>query len=346
MPTLNRQDFLLRTISYYLLDDNVHPLYIGDASPENSAKKVTDRSKKSNLIKYYHLEGMSDRDTMIFLANEAQKDGYEYCAFQGDDDFFVVDSLSRAAEFLKDHSEYRTVQGSAVTVELDRPGPFGKILSVDNYWLRPELNKETGADRVKELADNYWVPNFSVHRTQEFIEDFTDSHFVKDRNWGEITNCFSCAIKGKSKYLDIFYLIRNVHSGIEHETSDEWRSSEEWGSSYKSSVLSLSHKLSNHDKIDLNTSKAYVKRGVSRYLRCNVDTKTSTYQSIKRSLSKKKLIYLTFKKIEGIAIDVCLFMFGSGVKNPRFMKSRYSIYHKEFKNIKNVLKGFDGESGN
>ncbi len=335
IPTLNRKDFILRAVAYYTMEDNVHPLYIGDASSKDIASEVKQYSRNSNVIKYYHVKGMGDRETMIFLAEKASKDNNKYCAFQGDDDFFIVKSLSKAAMFLKDNNDYRTAQGNAITVELNQSGAVGEIDNIGKYWSNPKLNSVDGMARMMELSNNYWVPNFSVHRTKEFIDDFTDSNFVKDRNWGEITNCFSCAIKGKSKYLDIFYLVRNVHAEIEHPSDFVWKKSKEWGASYEASVLSLADKLSKHDSIDLEISKKHVIKIIDIFLQKNdnANQALSLYEKSAFFLSNNNYILRSYRKIKSRFLLIFLFFFRGLAQNPMYMRSKYSKYHKEFVKI-------------
>ena len=75
---------------------------------------------------YYHWEKLNDRKTMIKLAEKANATSISnYCAYHGDDDFFVSKSLSMCAEFLDDNPAYATSQGRAFRFELNADGPYG-----------------------------------------------------------------------------------------------------------------------------------------------------------------------------------------------------------------------------
>ena len=54
---------------------------------------------------------------------------------------------------------------------MNEPGPFGDIKFVKPYWTRTEAEEESGIERIFRFGQNYWVPQFSVHRTNEFNDD-------------------------------------------------------------------------------------------------------------------------------------------------------------------------------
>ena len=162
IPTKNRLDFVIRTIQYYASINSPHPIFIGDASDRSSEEIVLNAAQNKIEIFYFHWENLGDRKTLSKLAQEASKTNItDYCAFHGDDDFFVSESLSKCAEFLDDNPAYATSQGRAFSFELNEDGAYGKLKDVGIYWNLKELKGDTALDRLKEISANYWVPNFS-----------------------------------------------------------------------------------------------------------------------------------------------------------------------------------------
>ena len=107
IPTLNRIDFVIRTIKYYVSIDSPHPIFIGDASSKSSKELVINAAENKIDIYYFHWENLNDRKTLSELAQEASKtNSIDYCAYHGDDDFFVPESLSKCADFLYDPRYY------------------------------------------------------------------------------------------------------------------------------------------------------------------------------------------------------------------------------------------------
>ena len=101
VPTKDRLDFVIRLINYYVSINSPHPIFIGDASNQSSEELVLKAAQDKLDVYYFHWEKLNDRKTMIKLAEKASKTNYlNYCAFHGDDDFFIPESLSKCAEFL------------------------------------------------------------------------------------------------------------------------------------------------------------------------------------------------------------------------------------------------------
>ena len=135
IPTKNRLDFVIRTIQYYASINSPHPIFIGDASSKSSEELVLNASQEKIEVYYFHWENLNDRKTMIKLAQEASKvNNTDYCAYHGDDDFFVPESLSKCADFLHNNPEYATSQGRAFSFELTEDGPYGELKDIGIYW--------------------------------------------------------------------------------------------------------------------------------------------------------------------------------------------------------------------
>ena len=292
VPTLDRIDFVLRMIKYYASINCPHPIFIGDASSESSKELVLKTAQNNVEIYYFHWKSLGDRKTLIKLAQEANKaDVSEFCAFHGDDDFFVAESLSKCADFLRNNNEYASAQGRAFLFKLNQKGPYGDLKDIGIYWNKNELNGDTALDRLKCISLNYWVPIFSVSRTTDFIHNMSigvDS--VIDKDFGEYVNVFSIAMSGKSKFIDCLYLARQVHDQIHLSSSKfEWVTSENWHVSYTALLDSLSEVLSNHDNIKLTESRNEINQSIKRVI--GLENKFSMrnfyLQSIQNILTKK-----------------------------------------------------------
>ena len=272
IPTINRLEFLIRTIEYYVSINSPHPIYIGDASIKSHEEKVLIAAKNSVKVYYFHWEGEGDRRTLQRLAEEANKiNNTEFCAYHGDDDFFVPQSLSLCAEFLQDNPLFATAQGRAITIRLKQDGPYGDLADLCIYWNKKELNAETSLERLREISSNYFTPMFSVHRIIELIEDYSNGlETVKDRGLGEYINSLSIAMRGKSKFIDCFYLARGIHNdnfnNLKDKTKFQWITEKGWHQSYSALVESLSLVLSKNDNLKFNDSMSEVSKSIERLI--------------------------------------------------------------------------------
>ena len=107
IPTINRPEFVKRTVLYYDSLKSNHQIYIGDASDAEISRSTLSFLKGINnvCVKYFHWKGLRIAQTLGKLAEEASAES-NYCAFQGDDDYFIQSSLTECAEFLSKNPDY------------------------------------------------------------------------------------------------------------------------------------------------------------------------------------------------------------------------------------------------
>jgi len=312
IPTKDRLEFLIRTINYYVSISSPHPIFIGDASSKSSKELVLNAAQGEVEVFYFHWKNLSDRKTMKKLAEKASNTS-NYCAFQGDDDFFVSDSLSMCADFLDKNPEYSTSQGRACMFELKSNEVYGELKDIGIYWDVKELNGDSAIERLREITSNYWVPNFSVHRTGEFIEDMSNGiDTVEERHFGEYINSFSMAMRGKSKFIDCLYLSRGIHNARESQLKIEWITGENWYLSYNGLITSLSILLSKNDNLSLAESNSEVKLLVDKFLNSEINNNYSLRSFMIKKyieyMSKNKFIYMLsklYRMIKNISIFPC-----------------------------------------
>ena len=286
IPTMNRSDFLIRQLRYYASVNSPHPIYIGDASNEEHRQRIQDECKKIGqklTIHYHHWPEMNDRQTIAFLGETAEE---KYCAFTGDDDFLIPDSLIKCAEFLEIYPDYGTAQGRAVLFTLKEPGPFGAMNGVGPYWSRKEAEEKTAAERLLHFGRNYWVPQFSVHRQNEFLEDSINYRKITDKSFGELLHSFTFISKGKSKFIDCLYLIRQGHDA-RYVLSDalDWLTGSNWQPSFQLFMNSVSEGLVKVDNIKAEKAKEVVKQAFRTYL-LRAITKKHKYKNKDRIAGK------------------------------------------------------------
>jgi len=340
IPTKDRLEFLIRTINYYVSIKSQHPIFIGDASSQSHEEEVLNAAKDKIEVYYFHWKDLNDRRTIIKLAEEADNlVELTYCAFHGDDDFLISESLSICADFLDSNKNYSTAQGRAFSFQLKEEGPYGELKGLGVYWGINYLDGDTALDRLKCISSNYWVPIFSVCRITDFIHNISvgvDS--VIDRDLGEYTNVFSIAMSGKSKFIDCLYLARQVHSQVHLSSSRfEWITSEDWHISYTELVNSLSEVLSNSDNIKLTESRSEIAQSIKSVIGLGnqLPIRKLLISKYSEYIDKKMFIYLIsvfYRKIKYSSI------FYSNDFSRRGLMSPKSIYYKDVSSIIDICK--------
>ena len=269
IPTMNRSEFLIRQLRYYVSVNSPHPVYIGDASNAEHKEKVEDVIEELQAqieICYYHWPELNNRQTNLKLAETAKE---EFCAFTGDDDFLIPKALTLCAEFLRENHDYRTAQGKAVLFTIEGGNVYGKVTGLSPYWSRTEALGLTGRERLLNFGKDYWVPILSVHRTVEFCSDLQYNNSVADKSFNlELTQTYLMICRGRSKFLDCFFLCRQAHDQrfVLADDAFDWLSGSEWQPSYQIFRNTLSEALSEIDGIGNDEASEVVKQAFWSYL--------------------------------------------------------------------------------
>lgn len=210
IPTLSRQDFLLKNLRFLAklkVDFNV---CICDSTPKIKPNFRNKLNKLSKIIKikYDHKPSFNCREAIFFLIKNCKTD---YAAYLGDDDFFIPNGLINCAEFLSKNLEYRVVYGKAILVDSQSISQPNLSVKASNYWGSRSFQSSKPQSRLDNLSDNYLVNLFGVHRTNEFLEDFKASSISPSKSMSEILVNYITLAKGKGKFLPVTYLIRQTH---------------------------------------------------------------------------------------------------------------------------------------
>lgn len=176
-------------------------------------------------------------------------------------------SLTRCAEFLVSNPDYRTAQGKALLFACQNSEPYGELESLGVYWLKKEATEETGRERLERFAVNYWVPQLSVHRREEFLYDSQTYMHITDEEFSELLHCFTFICEGKSKFVDCLYLFRQAHEG-QYTLPDtfQWLTGDNWLSSYRMFSDSLMESLARVDRISTDEALKIINRVFWSYL--------------------------------------------------------------------------------
>ena len=237
IPTIDRPDFVLRQLEFYKQNKCEHRIYIGDSSIGKNKDLL--EAKLSHFqdilnINYFNWPNKNDRQTIADLADNVEE---EFCTFAGDDDFLIPSSISLCSEFLSNNKDYATAQGKALLFVTKNNHVYEKIDELYVYWDRKEAIENSASKRIQNFSKNYWVPQFSVHRTSNFVDCSQDYRNISERHVGEYLHCFAFIATGKSKSLDCLHMMRQHHPsrglsrtspttiGIEKFNSKEWSES-------------------------------------------------------------------------------------------------------------------------
>ena len=343
IPTKNRYNFIKRQLEYYHSVKSHHPIYIGDSS-EGIAKekliKIIDSFKDSLEINYFDFPQLDGPAVKMNLADKVTE---EYCTYAGDDDFLIPNSLSKCANFLEKNKNYRTAQGKRYIFQLSKKGAYGEIKWLDPHGINGKsLEHSSAKDRIISYSQNYWGCQFSVHRTNEFLEDSREYRMLKHEDiFHEFFHNFSFILRGKSKFIDCLYLVRQAHEErMTHSPVFTWIGDKEWNGMYNFFINSISNILVEIDCIKLEEANLIAHRVFwtqiqpliykNTYFHLTKDTKK--INNLKNKIKKLLKNYLSIEKIK-LARNIK----NNLSNNKNNLLNKKSKYYQDFDPLKKVI---------
>lgn len=224
IPTKNRPEFLVRQLFFYSLVGAKNPIYILDSSDHelpDFASKAIAKFSCDFPISYERNSKLNDRQAIGALLKKCRE---PFCAFNGDDDFLIPFGLESAANFLRNNADYRVAHGQSRMFDASNVDlMIGGFVGAGDYWKAPDFSDSNPLLRLEKYSNNYFVPMFSVHRTSEFNYDWRNNSDNPSRSFGELMPNFIAISRGKAKFLNVAYLVRQTHDkrGLLQKTHEE-----------------------------------------------------------------------------------------------------------------------------
>lgn len=248
IPTLNRPEYMERTLRYYRATRFTGGILIGDSSnPKHFARLNASASLFSRDVDVRHIKcaGLNSAATCQLLAGMVQT---PYAVYLGDDDILLTEALEECTSFLDRDTRYASAHGRAWAFSLEGESPYGELKSVEHYPL-PKLEESTAAARIKRQFADYSVSLFAIHRTEAWREIWRHATKVPDLSFGGELLVVACsAVLGRSKSIATPYLLREAHERryILPRTF-RWIVSPDWGPSANYFLEEMSRRIEQID---------------------------------------------------------------------------------------------------
>lgn len=268
IPTKDRSDFIVRQLKYYAAVECPHTIYIGDSSDDQHQSKIREiigqLQNKIKIIYEYLPPSRSNMDVIYSLLSMIKE---PYACFNGDDDYQIPNSLTKCAAFLEKNKDYATASGQAVSFRLKNNNAYGELDYVSNY-PRPYIESETASQRITKFLDNYYVPLFSVNRTEQMAKNWKDMSKFKDVSFGgEMTPSALSIIAGKSATLSCLGFVRQIHNkNYFLPNTFDWITGPEWNESYRVFEGIISENIAKKDNMPLEDAVKITKLAFLAYL--------------------------------------------------------------------------------
>ncbi len=297
IPTMNRPDFLIRTLNYYAKIHSPHPIYIGDSSnPENISiikTAIENLTDKLEINYSWFPPKVDNMGKLVAMVKE------KYVVLIGDDDYEIPSSLTKCAEFLENNPDYSSAGGHSVTFKLKAGGPYGEIDRLADYPFYA-LEAETASQRLMDFTKNCYTIIFSVNRVENMRRILMDQLTMTD-TWSELSNLCSCAIAGKSKLIDCLGFVRQIHDRRYYgKTMIDWITAPDFHDSYIRFRGRMAGEISRMDNIPLDRAEIIVKNAFWEYLRIYLASEQKGQKSASKSsinMSKAKFLRAKIGKV-------------------------------------------------
>jgi len=227
IPTYNRPKFILDLCRFYsIFNFSNYIIILGDSSKPavfNENARIINNFPNVKII-HVKCPKKGPHEALLAITKIALTRKIKYCMFTGDDDYIYVNSLGELTKYLRTHSKFRSVRGRALLIGVNkrrRDGSLEKITFYQKYWHHKDISQTNPIKRLEFLAENYLNLQFAMHRTSEFESQLAAKTGVSMGFFQEYSESFCSAILGKSKFIDVPYLIRlshNYYGGNSYET--------------------------------------------------------------------------------------------------------------------------------
>ena len=213
IPTKNRYKHLSSLLDYYVRENYNGSIFICDSSNSPVNSELKSRYINSPFEwQYFYNFGWPWQVIKNVLPNIVS----DYVIFTGDDDYIIVDSLKKIAEFLDDpkNSKYQGATGHSYLLFSNERTGFDNIVIYDVEMK----NENSSLERVESLLSSYKVPLFSLIRRKTFVKvvdavDLDSSKWLRSTQFINDEVLISCMLVayGKIAFQNLNFLIRNIH---------------------------------------------------------------------------------------------------------------------------------------
>lgn len=230
IPTYNRSHYLARILQYYKEQNTNIPILVADSSSktESRANLAVVDSVSKNLkveLKYFEtneswLASSAFYGKVISALMYCESKFVVLCA---DDDFIVPDAIRKCTQFLEENPDYSIAHGrSARVFYLEKQRNFDSDLLSVTFGQRTIENNDPCL-RLQDHLNGYAPTFYSVHRRADLLSNFQNMiSNTSNYHFGELLLSCLSIIQGKSKCLDLLYMVRQSIVGSTGASVPRW----------------------------------------------------------------------------------------------------------------------------
>jgi glycosyltransferase domain-containing protein len=206
IPTMNKSLFIEQKLLYFSHINYKGTIYIADSSNEYHFNYIADRINFYNIqglkVKLFNTRGLNIEQSKHFVIKFVKEPYSQYC---GDDDYILMNGLTKGITFLEKNHNYATYTAKAVQVNLSEWNQ-NKIVRYDLFGSESALKSK----RLINYSRKYW-PIWVLHRTRNYSTLLEQTILYKTPHFREIFMGLKSLSQGMCKKGNEAYLIRGIH---------------------------------------------------------------------------------------------------------------------------------------
>ena len=214
IPTMNRLDWVYRTLDFYQKFNLLHPILIGDSSNKAKNQKLKKYAEKySNLkINIFHFPNLNAEQVTFELSKLVKT---KYVTFLADDDIILPSFFNIAVKELSEDKKLSGVSGRSYCFSNQKNNLYGEITSFGEYPII-DSQENNYFDRIsRNLTPNY-ACIFSIVRISVFIKALKKINELNKYHQTFILGELLCSIEylkqGKIRKLKHPFILRQQHN--------------------------------------------------------------------------------------------------------------------------------------
>ena len=275
----DRPLFTFRWMSYANSISFPFKVLIADGGADDNVPKVLSNKATFQNVSYEYIRYPYDQTYADFyskVVDALSQVKTPFVVMADNDDFFVVNGLRKAIQFLSSHPEYVTCGGQCAIFWVASPQMneregllYGKQIEWKCSCDAQSVIAETARERIRNQSLSAAYPiYYHVQRTEELRRQF---QILRDLNLRDLflaehVIAFLTVIAGKIKRLDTLYIARQYNSpdssGIAHEEKfGDWFGRmliQSWSEDFTKFVNVISTALAERDDITLDEARDWV----------------------------------------------------------------------------------------
>lgn len=296
-PTMNRSEFVLRSLQYYSNISFAGTFMIGDSSNAQEQAKlrqyITEYSNKLRII-YLYFPPDQYKNNAPCMREMIKKADTPYLVYAGDDDLLVPNTLAKCAQFLEQHSDYSAAHGVYVAFSIFQEGAYGDV--TETYYMPNHILKSDSArERWKGYMRHALSTQYYVHRKETWQAMY---HYLPDvplHYLGpEVLPCSISVIAGKVAEIDalsvLFQINRNRPFGWDTHSIYSFWLDDNWTPALRGLRNAVCKELVAKDNISLESAESFFDQEMWRHmlimLQANYDIRNyepiNSFNSFKR----------------------------------------------------------------